>query len=90
MDLLVFGDPEGKPRRRNKEVMKIIREYEPNYVIFLGDYFPWAGGYYNQLKKYLKTQEFFDLYPEAKIIDKIFDKYNFVFVYGNKDLRPEV
>jgi len=90
MDLLVFGDPEGKLQKRNKEVIRIIREYEPDYVIFLGDYFSWAGEYYNQLKKYLKTQEFFDLYPEAKIIDEIFDKYNFIFVYGNKDLRPEV
>jgi len=90
MDLLVFGDPEGKLQRRKKEVIKIIREYEPDYVIFLGDYFSWAGEYYNQLKKYLKNREFFNLYPEAKIIDEIFDKYNFVFVYGNKDLKPEV
>jgi len=89
MDLLAFGDPEGKLQKKSKEIIEIIEKYKPDYVIFLGDYFPLPYDYYKQIKKYLKTKDLFDLYPEAKIVEKIFDKYNFVFVYGNKDLRPE-
>ncbi len=90
MHILAFGDPEGILQRRRRTVQKIIEKFSPEYVIFLGDYYSWNLPYYLKLKNYLKSGDFYDLFPEAKIIKDIKNKFNFVFVYGNKDVRPEV
>ena len=90
MKFLVFGDPEGVLQKRRLAVQKTIKKHPADYVIFLGDYFTWTYRYYLKLQQYLKTKNFFDLFPESFTVKEILSQYSYVFVYGNKDMRPEV